>query len=1048
MVAHGKRIVCPMLNENMESIRRLCAAHVTGEKWLIAPSLRTGYEWLDAVTRSGQAVLNARIKTFAGMALELAAPEMERRGLTYLRGIGLEVFIGGLMTRLRDDTDYLPRLQAGPGLVRAMSATLSDLRLSGLTAGDLSPGLFEVPAKGREITALLKAYEEELSSRNLVDLAGVIRLATLRLEGDGKALPGGSLVAIPEDMLDELHGLERALWEAAPEKCRVELGTGRPAEITAGHTSDSALLAWVCRPAEAPPPQGDGSVEIFRAVGEVNEVREVLRRCVEKGIPFDDVEMIHTDAATYIPLVYEVCSGIASEPGGPVPVTFAEGVPVRYSRPGRALAAWLSWIREGYPQATLVRMIQDGLLAIKLDGGVSFSRLGALLRALPIGRGRDRYLPAIDAELASLRWRSSLQEDAEDARVEPHSHNRLRHRIEMLQSLRDLLCDLLACLPERGDDPGELLDGAETFVARWTRGVNELDEYGRVRLLDDIRELASCTRESGAIYPDIHVWLAELARSARVEGKGPRPGCLYVSPLAGGGHSGRSHTFILGLDDGRFPGSGLQDPLLLDTERGSISPDLPTAAARLGTCLEDFARLAARLRGKVTMSYCCRSVSDGRDMFPSSVVLAAYRIISGDRDGVQDDLLAWLPEPASFAPRGPESCISAAEWWLWRLCGDSAPSQPEASVAGLFPHLGRGFVAARKRESDLFTEYDGYVPEAGADMDPASPQGPVLSASRLETLGRCPLEYFFAYILGIDPPEEHLADPYTWLEPTEKGSLLHAVFRRFLQYLHGENRRPELEKDWDTLRRMLGEEVNVWARKKPPPDSEVFKAEVEDLLLTARIFLQEEEESCRDRRPIYFEVAIGLEAEGEGNPIDTPEPVEIELPGGETIRTRGYIDRVDQLEGSGGTLFSVCDYKTGSSYRYRREDPFRQGRCVQNFIYKTQAEALLAECHPGAEVVSFQYFFPNTREHGERIEWESEALAGGIYVLQRLYDMLSRGCFPFSDDADDVTISDYRTAFGDIESAVERVKIKLHNPGNENLAPFRELRGYGESDDG
>ena len=1042
-------MVQPSINRLAESIKGFCAAHVLEEKWLLAPSLRIGFQWLDAVTRSGQPVLNARVKTITGLALEIAAPEMERRDLSMLRGVRAELLVDGLLARLREKGGYLARLDGSPGLVRAAAATLRDLRLSGLAAAELSPRLFEVTSKGREIISLLSAYEEELSSRRLIDLAGVLRLAAQRLAASDSVLPPGGLVAAAEDTLEEMLGLERALWQAVPEQKRIVLEVDHPGEDRAGRAVDSALLAWTSHPADAPPPTGDGSVGIFRAVGEVNEVREVLRRCVEAGIPCDEVEILHTDASTYIPLLYEACSLLAPGPGGTVPATFLEGIPVRYSRPGRALAAWLSWIREDFPQSILVRMVQDGLL----DPGPaadawSFSRMGAALRALPIGRGRERYLTAIDTELDSLGWRKAHLAMEENGEEEREGVIYLERRMEMLHSLREMLSDLLGGIPTSPQDGRGLLHAAESFLLGRARSVNELDAYGRLRLLDGIREFSSCLMEGDPHSLDVQGWLAELARSTRVEGKGPRPGCLYVAPLAGGGHSGRPHTYIIGLDDGRFPGAGLQDPLLLDAERVTISDDLPTAAGRLAASLEDFSRLAARIRGGVTLGYCCRSLGDDRDMFPSPVLLAAYRIVTGDREGVQDDLLAWLFEPASFAPQDPGRCLDVTEWWLCRLCGEQAVEDPEGTVARAFPHLGRGLAARRARESDLFTVYDGCVPEAGADLDPTKPGGPVLSASRLETLGRCPLEYFFAYVLGIKPPQEYLLDPSRWLDPTEKGSLLHAVFKRFHLRLHSQNRRPALGSDWGALQDILGDEMDTWAHRKPPPNREAYEREADDLRRAARIFLQEEEEHCRERRPLYFEVAIGLEADAEGNPIDSLEPVELELPHGKTIRTRGYIDRIDELGEPGSLRFSVCDYKTGSSYGYKRKDPFRQGRRVQNLIYTAQAESRLVECHPGAEVESFQYFFPSTREHGERIEWSAGTLAGGMRILERLCEMLARGCFPFSDDASDVSKSDYRAAFGDVEANVEALRLKLSNPDNASLAPFRELRGYAEDKHG
>ncbi len=1045
MAAEGARATDAGQNKLICAVADLLARHVLEEKWLLAPSLRVGFQWLDAVARTGQPVLNARVKTVAGMALELAAPEMEKRGVSLLRAMQAELLTNAALARLRQKGGYLGRLEPSPGLVHAAMSTLHDLRLAGIGAADLSPRLFEVAAKGKEIASLLRVYEEELDSSGLIDLAGVLRLATRRLETDNAALPRQGLVAVPADILGEIRGLERALWEVVPADSKVVLETDRPGEEQAG--DDSPLLSWVSRPGDAPQPTGDESVEIFRAVGEVNEVREVLRRCAGADIPFDKVEILYTDAATYIPLIYEVCALLCPEPEATFPATFLEGIPVRYSRPGRALTAWLSWIAEDFPQATLVRMVQDGLLNMGPQADAwSFSRMGAILRALPIGKGRGRYLQAIDAELDSLAWRASQPEFEDNGEDDGGRAARLERRMEMLRSLREMVDGMLAGIPFSTRDKPALLSGAEGFLTHLARGTSELDEYGRMRLLDDIREFSTCLRESDAdlSFLDISSWLNRLVRTARIEGKGPRPGCLYVAPLTAGGHSGRPHTFILGLDDGRFPGTGTQDPLLLDSERAAISGDLPTAAARLAAGLEDFSRLAARIRGMVTLSYCCRSLADDRDMFPSPVLLAAYRVITGDREGVQDDLIAWLPEPVSFAPQDPGLCLSPTEWWLCRLCGQPGVEDPAETVTRAFPHLGRGLEARRARMSDLFTIYDGYVPEAGADLDPSKPEGPVLSASRLEILGRCPMEYFFAYVLGVKPPEEYSLDPSRWLEPTEKGSLLHSVFQRFHQRLLEEGRRPTFARDLDSLQGILEEEIGLWVRRKPPPGREVFEREVDDLRRSTRIFLFEEEEHCRGRRPLYFEVAIGMEAGAEGNTVDSQEPVEIELPGGKTIRTRGFIDRIDELGEPGSLRFAVCDYKTGSSYGYKQDDPFRQGRRIQNLIYMKQAQSRLAEFHPGAEVDSFQYFFPSTREHGERIAWGSETLAGGMAVLENLCEMLVRGCFPFSDDDSDVSISDLRSYFGDIVANVEAVRSKLCNRDNESLAPFRELRGYGE----
>ena len=1141
------------LNRFSRALSDYCREQPLREKWLVAPSLRVGFQWLDRVARAGRPVLNVRVTTLSHLALELAAPRMEREGVKYLRGVRAEVLAGEVFGRLKGEgAGYLSGLTPTPGFARSLLRAIRDLRLAGLAAKDLMDPAFEVEAKGREIRALLAEYERELRTGRLFDYADVLRTAVGRLQESAATPFSGRSVLLPGDEEEQLRGLERGLWMAIPAGNREVLAVDLPAELPEGEITDASLLRWVTSPVDAPAPVGDGTARVFRAVGEVNEVREVLRRCVEERIPYDEVEILHTDWDTYVPLVYELAWRLQSSSGDSIPVTFSEGIPPRYSRPARALMGWLSWIREDCPQSTLVRLIQDGLLRLPGAGheGPSHTRLAAVLRSLPVGKGADRYQEVIDREIASLEVRlralgdlrrkhdghdpprpgqtgspaggggpgqagtrgnrsdrvrqgGSGEGDADVATgvltitvpcrdvPQPGGFNetgegdlegriltgpgpvgreegeaggdprdprvkaiRLRERARALRAIRALVAELRECAGWKtgGPDARDLLRGSLRFLEGSARRAGELDEYVCQQLAGKIRELAEALGEDEVPGFDAFEWLADLPAASRVLGMGPRPGCLHVAHVDGGGHSGRKHTFILGLDDTRFPGTGAQDPLLLDRERDRISGELPTASSRLTRRLAGFGGLLARLRGTVTLGASCRNLADDREMFPSPVILAAYRILSGNREGDPQALREWLPEPASFAPAAPDRCVDATEWWLWRLCASGEVEDPEGFVGRHFPHLGRGLRARQARRSDRFTEYDGYVPQAGRDADPARAGGPVLSASRLERLGSCPLEYFFQYVLGIERPEEYEIDSVLWLDPTEKGELLHRVFRGFMSALNRKGLLPELGRDRGLLAEILESEIELWKREKPPPGPDVFDREVRELQQTARIFLQEEEEFCRASRPLFFEVSVGLPAEGEGSRLDSPEPVEVELPDGRTIRVRGRIDRVDEEAGPGtGKHYAVWDYKTGSSWKYRDEkgrknpDPFRQGRLVQGALYLAMAEARLRkEVSPGARVSRFGYFFPRPgpREHGERLDWSREELARGGRVVAGLCEMLARGTFPFTDDPGDTSNSDYTDAFGDAAEAASAAKRKLANPENRELRPMQALRGY------
>lgn len=921
-------------NSFIQALAEVCRTEVLAEKWLIAPTLRVGYQWLDRVARSGTSAVNVRVKTLRGLALHFAPPE--RSGRTFLRGIREERLVAGLFEEIRSKgAGYLSKLTHTEGVTRRLKDTLRDLRLSGVRRQGTDPRDFEIEAKGLDWLALLGTYENKLAEEGHWDYADVLRSAAAGVADDLSRI---ALVLYPDDK--DLSVLERRFLDALPSGKSRTLPTDPPGM----------------------PPSSKLRVETIRALGESNEVREVLRLCMEERLPFDDVEIVCSDSSTYVSLVYEHSRRLVPEDESEVPVTFENGIPLQYTRPGRAFLAWLDWIRDGRPRSHVLRMIRDHLIETPADN------------------------------------------DLETAPIDAAS-------------------------------PLSLLEGAYAFVEKRCTHVNQLDEYARNRLLRQIDELITCLREEeGAAGLDVRDWLARLTRESTIGGEGPRPGRLYVSDLRTGGHSGRKHTFILGLDDTRFPGAGLQDPFLLDGERRNISKTsrtgLPLAAERREKRTRDFQGLLARLRGRVTLSYSCRNLADDSEMFPSPVLLK---------------LITEKSPPASFAPVSRSRCLDGTEWWLGRLLEDEASVDPETILEENFPHLARGLEAKKARASRVFTQYDGYVPEAGERHDPFLLEGPVLSARRLETLGRCPMEYFFKYVLEVEPPKEERVDPDVWLLPTERGELLHDVFREFMQELIDDKAPLRFDQQEERIRRVLDHHVAIWRNKIPPIQEAAFLQEKRELERTVRIFLFEEERYASTARPRYLEAAVGLEPVGQGTPLDTCEPMELELIGGKRIRVRGRVDRIDEIKDAPDPQFYVWDYKTGGTRKFEQGDPLQQGRILQNALYILMAQVRLrGKVAAEARVKGFGFFFPHLRAHGERIQWSFEELAPGRGIMARLCELVGRGCFPFSDDPKDARFSEYASAFGDHEMSARQAAAKLENMDCIELEPFRRLRGYGK----
>jgi ATP-dependent helicase/DNAse subunit B len=403
----------------------------------------------------------------------------------------------------------------------------------------------------------------------------------------------------------------------------------------------------------------------------------------------------------------------------------------------------------------------------------------------------------------------------------------------------------------------------------------------------------------------------------------------------------------------------------------------------------------------------------------------------------------------SFAPNQAQESLTESEWWLWRMSGTEAVIDPHSLLGARYPHLARGFELVRERGSDRFTPFDGRIEQPGPELDLTAADGPKVSASRLETLGQCPLRYFFRYVLEIELPEELAKDPAVWLDPLARGSLLHEVFEVFLNELIARKEIPETERDEARLLQILQDKIDQIRTMIPPPSESVFRAEAAQLRRTAQIFLREEEVYCREtgNRPQFLEVSIGMKNEERPTLIDVDEPIEVKLPDGRSLRVRGRIDRIDRVAGAKRNAFIIWDYKTGGSWKYTQDPPFWAGRVVQHALYFLAMNARLAALpkeFPGATIERFGYFFPSEKASGERIEYTTQELGAGREVLNRLARIASSGAFlATTEHESDCKFCEYQAICGDVALVAAASARKLQAPANTILKPYAELRQDG-----
>ncbi|MDX1623095.1 MAG: PD-(D/E)XK nuclease family protein, partial [Gemmatimonadota bacterium] len=511
--------------------------------------------------------------------------------------------------------------------------------------------------------------------------------------------------------------------------------------------------------------------------------------------------------------------------------------------------------------------------------------------------------------------------------------------------------------------------------------------------------------------------------------EGPLPwssagGALHLSDLDHGGWTGRPMTFVVGLDAERFPGAGIQDPLLLDEDRLELAPDaLPTSTERLAERRWALAALLARLEGTVTLSCSTWSAIEGRDVAPAADLLQAFRLQRDDPAKNYEELHDALSPIACPVPRG-EGRIDAADVWLAALASGDGLKAGLPQVLEAHPGLAAGIDAAEARESDGVTAWDGKIEPRPDTLDPRR-SGRLVSSSQLSKLAGCPLSHLYRKVLRLKKPDDPELEPGRWLEARHRGSLLHDVYEVALRRARerdvavGEPGFEELALE------VLDEQVARYRGKVPVPSEVVFRHEVDSLRRDVRSFVRHVRTTGADW--VALEQVVGY---GRG----APPPVEIELDGG-TLAVCGRIDRIDRT----GEGLVVIDYKTGSTWGHGAEQgTWHGGRHLQHLLYTRVADALYEE-----PVHRMEYHFPTTRGQNERRRYEVGRLREGEAVLDAILDHVAEGTFVASDDEGDCRFCDYKAIcrvevddWGNAHSPpVERTKARW-----EELAAYERLR--------
>ena len=955
----------------------------TTRKLLVCSYAAEGRELLRALSLARRGWIGFEPTDPRKLANELVGHDIVRDGLRIADAFDLNALldqaIDETIFRNRDGlTAEIRALSDQVGFRKAIRRSIEALRLEGIDSPTLRCADLEDLRKRNFLADVYASYEAKLRTSRFADNAEVYRRAAHGLSRGAITLPKASIILVPGL---PMHGLRGRFIEAL---------RARGAAVLSDDAPGAEPPRFVLAPgATQRASDADRRVEIFAAASPLHEIKEVLRRCVAAGLHWDEVEIIATDADVYGCALDSLARRLN------IPVSYAVGLPASRTRPGRVVSAYLRWIQEDFSDEVIRALLESGDIVpdgdFKTSNGVSLART---LRKLRIGWGRSRYLEHIDAA-----ERKALTPIAGDDDEESEENQRRMALLEDLTALRSLLTPILAATPSVPDrlrrgaariSPAALANGVAVMLD-FAVTEHVVDRIARERIEARLERVRATMARELAFESAIAVLRERLdVKVPAIGASGPAPWSssprhLHLSDVAHGGFTGRRATFIVGLDSGRFPRATVRDPLLTDHDRLQVAPALITTAERVAEAQFRFSSLFARLRGDVILSYSAYDTVEGRKLGPAAVVLDAYRIRTGNPAANYEQLRDATKQVATAVARR-EAPLDVDDVWLSLMAEDGVIRAAQHVVRNAFDGLNRGLLARQQRQSREVNAYHGLV-HARDSLDPRI-NSDVVSPSRLESLGTCGLRYYYRYVLGIRPPDIPEFDPEVWLDPRNRGSLLHEVYETALQDAR-ERGVEVLSSEFEALvHQHLRKACIKWRGLVPPPSDTVFDRECAELRADVAAFCT----MCRDdgARWVALELSFGNADQ---------QPVLVPLLGGR-IKLQGRIDRVDETDHH---ELVVIDYKTGSAAPYKGVS-FDGGRRLQHYLYAIAVEQLL-----GKKVARMEYRFPTARADNTIVGYDIAELSAGRELVSALLDNIAAGRFLPTDDRDDCKYCDFRT---------------------------------------
>ena len=375
----------------INELNQICTKFLLKEKIVIVDSHAVGEQINEAFVKQGYQAINLKYLTVNDLAQTFVELYSEEPLNTLEHTVGVQ-FTYKILTNLKDQNrlSYFAGMEITPAFSHAIFSTIQTLRLAGYTKDTLNKEAFINPHKAEDIYEIFSGYEHTLSTQQFTDKAGLLNKAIQVSQKDEKAVyilqSNLSLSFLEEQLLQNIIPepvyklpLAPVMGVTIPERSSLSsIKWGEPTPLSYLYQQEEAC--------------GRPNLELFTAKTEEMEVKQILETIKTTKAPLDESVVYYTNADAYITQFYHLSQKMN------LPITFDEGLPVSFSKPGRLVSGLIAWIQSNYSVTAFLDLWNEGVLElgkklpfiessfVGLDQVVvSKSKISRVLRDLQIG---------------------------------------------------------------------------------------------------------------------------------------------------------------------------------------------------------------------------------------------------------------------------------------------------------------------------------------------------------------------------------------------------------------------------------------------------------------------------------------------------------------------------------------------------------------------------------------------------------------------------------------------------------------------------------------